>query len=117
MHEPTAIPKAITGLSTIHIRIADTCSHAFPTIGRSITPIKVGDMSHFSIIPSIELTKHSDDIATNIVEIANRDIDHEDQKYVSRHFDFRLNGNLSGLDNQDDIDNYSINQDCPNARN
>jgi hypothetical protein len=38
--------------------------------------------------------------------LTNRDIDHEDQKYVSRHFDFRLNGNLSGLDNQDDIDNY-----------
>jgi hypothetical protein len=39
--------------------------------------------------------------------LTNRDIDHEDQKYVSKHFDFRLNGDIDGVDRQDDIDSYS----------
>jgi len=30
----------------------------------------------------------------------------EDDKYISKHFDFRLNGDYDGIDNQDDIDNY-----------
>ena len=38
--------------------------------------------------------------------LTNRDIDHEDQKYVSKHFDFRLNGDIDGVDKQDDIDSY-----------
>jgi len=38
--------------------------------------------------------------------LTNRDIDHEDQKYVSKHFDFRLNGDIDGVDRQDDIDSY-----------
>jgi sarcosine oxidase delta subunit len=31
----------------------------------------------------------------------------QDDEYVSKHFDFRLNGDYDGIDNQDDIDNYS----------
>jgi len=30
----------------------------------------------------------------------------EDDKYVSKHFDFRLNGDVDGVDRQDDIDSY-----------
>jgi len=30
----------------------------------------------------------------------------EEDKYISKHFDFRLNGNLNGQDDQDDMDNY-----------
>jgi hypothetical protein len=30
----------------------------------------------------------------------------EEDKYITKHFDFRLNGDLNGEDNQDDIDNY-----------
>jgi len=30
----------------------------------------------------------------------------EDDKYISKHFDFRLNGNYDGVDGQDDIDGY-----------
>jgi len=30
----------------------------------------------------------------------------EDDKYISKHFDFRLNGDYDGVDGQDDIDNY-----------
>ena len=31
----------------------------------------------------------------------------EEDKYISKHFDFRLNGDLNGVDSQDDIDNYN----------
>ena len=30
----------------------------------------------------------------------------QDDKYVTRHFDFRLNGSVDGVDKQDDIDSY-----------
>ena len=44
--------------------------------------------------------------------LTNRDIDSEDQKYVSKHFDFRLNGGVDGVDRQgEDIDSY-----CPGSR-
>jgi len=39
--------------------------------------------------------------------LTNRDIDDEDQKYVSKHFDFRLNGDIDGVDRQDDMDSYN----------
>jgi hypothetical protein len=31
----------------------------------------------------------------------------EDDKYETKHFDFRLNGGIDGVDRQDDIDNYN----------
>ena len=31
----------------------------------------------------------------------------QDDKYVSKHFDFRLNGDVDGVDRQDDIDSYN----------
>jgi len=31
---------------------------------------------------------------------------HEDDKYISKHFDFRLSGDYDGVDGQDDINNY-----------
>jgi hypothetical protein len=31
----------------------------------------------------------------------------EDDKYETKHFDFRLNGDIDGVDRQDDIDSYS----------
>ena len=31
----------------------------------------------------------------------------EEDKYISKHFDFRLNGDLDNVDRQDDIDNYN----------
>jgi len=44
----------------------------------------------------------------------NNPFDHErhdesnqdDDKYVSKHFDFRLNGDVDGVDRQDDVDSY-----------
>jgi hypothetical protein len=32
--------------------------------------------------------------------------DEQDDKYETKHFDFRLNGDIDGVDRQDDIDNY-----------
>ena len=40
-------------------------------------------------------------------ENRHRDNDDQDDKYVSKHFDFRLNGDVDGVDKQDDIDSYS----------
>ena len=37
--------------------------------------------------------------------------DEQDDKYVTKHFDFRLNGDIDGVDRQDDIDSYR-----PNSR-
>ena len=31
----------------------------------------------------------------------------DDDKYVTKHFDFRLNGDIDGVDRQDDMDSYS----------
>ena len=31
----------------------------------------------------------------------------QDDKYVSKHFDFRLNGDIDGVDRQDDMDSYN----------
>jgi len=31
----------------------------------------------------------------------------EDEKYETKHFDFRLNGDIDGVDRQDDIDSYN----------
>ena len=33
--------------------------------------------------------------------------DEQDDKYVTKHFDFRLNGDIDGVDRQDDMDSYS----------
>mgnify|MGYP003108455059 CR=1 FL=1 len=36
-----------------------------------------------------------------------KDATNEDDKYETKHFDFRLNGDIDGVDRQDDIDSYS----------
>ena len=37
---------------------------------------------------------------------SNTDHTEQDDKYVSKHFDFRLNGDIDGVDRQDDMDSY-----------
>jgi hypothetical protein len=39
-------------------------------------------------------------------ENRHRDQSDQDDKYVTKHFDFRLNGDIDGVDRQDDIDSY-----------
>ena len=36
----------------------------------------------------------------------HRDQSDQDDKYVTKHFDFRLNGDIDGVDRQEDIDDY-----------
>jgi len=36
----------------------------------------------------------------------SRDHTEQDDKYITKHFDFRLNGSIDGVDRQDDIDSY-----------
>ena len=43
----------------------------------------------------------------NIDENFGRLHEEQDDKYVSKHFDFRLNGDIDGVDRQDDVDSYS----------
>ena len=38
--------------------------------------------------------------------MAKKDATDNDDKYETKHFDFRLNGNIDGVDRQDDIDSY-----------
>jgi len=38
--------------------------------------------------------------------MAKKDATDEDEKYETKHFDFRLNGDIDGVDRQDDIDAY-----------
>ena len=40
-------------------------------------------------------------------ENRHRDNNDQDDKYVTKHFDFRLNGDVDGVDRQDDMDNYN----------
>ena len=35
-----------------------------------------------------------------------KDATNEDEKYETKHFDFRLNGDIDGTDRQDDMDGY-----------
>jgi hypothetical protein len=39
--------------------------------------------------------------------VYSKEHDEQDDKYVTKHFDFRLNGSVDGVDRQDDIDSYS----------
>ena len=38
--------------------------------------------------------------------MAKKDATDNDEKYETKHFDFRLNGDIDGVDRQDDIDSY-----------
>jgi hypothetical protein len=38
--------------------------------------------------------------------MAKKDATDEDEKYETKHFDFRLDGSIDGVDRQDDIDSY-----------
>ena len=43
----------------------------------------------------------------NIDENFGATHEEQDDKYVTKHFDFRLNGDIDGVDRQDDVDSYS----------
>jgi len=66
----------------------------------------------------VKLAHYLQDNYTNVNTIAKdscfhfgfmkkKDATDEDEKYETKHFDFRLNGDIDGVDRQDDIDSYS----------
>ena len=48
-----------------------------------------------------------EDEQTDNAHLHSQTHDEQDDKYVTKHFDFRLNGDIDGVDRQDDIDSYS----------
>ena len=48
-----------------------------------------------------------EDEQTDNAHLHSQTHDEQDDKYTTKHFDFRLNGGVDGVDNQDDIDSYS----------
>ena len=52
-----------------------------------------------------------EDEQTDNAHLHSQTHDEQDDKYVTKHFDFRLNGDIDGVDRQDDIDSYR-----PNSR-
>mmetsp|Transcript_89532 Transcript_89532/g.252275 ORF Transcript_89532/g.252275 Transcript_89532/m.252275 type:complete len:334 (+) Transcript_89532:275-1276(+) len=67
--EPTAMPTAKIGRSSMATRIAQACSQALPAIGRRMTPTKFPGMPLFATICSIESTKYSELRETTAVVI------------------------------------------------
>ena len=39
--------------------------------------------------------------------VYSKEHDEQDDKYLTKHFDFRLNGSVDGIDRQDELDGYS----------
>ena len=65
--EPTAMPMESPALSWMAKRTAEACSHAFPTMGRRIMPMKCGEMLPPSVTPSTAPSKISEEKDTMIV--------------------------------------------------
>jgi hypothetical protein len=47
-----------------------------------------------------------EDEQTDNAHLHSQTHDEQDDKYETKHFDFRLNGDIDGVDRQDDIDSY-----------
>jgi len=63
VEEPTAMLTAKPGRSWIAKRTAAICSHAFPTIGKSMTPMKDSVRAVFSATSRTASTRNSDETA------------------------------------------------------
>jgi len=48
-----------------------------------------------------------EDDQTDNAHLHSQTHDEQDDKYVTKHFDFRLNGDIDGVDRQDDVDSYN----------
>ncbi len=48
-----------------------------------------------------------EDEQTDNAHLYSQTHDEQDDKYVTKHFDFRLNGDVDGVDRQDDVDSYN----------
>jgi len=55
----------------------------------------------------MEKKEGREDEQTDNAHLHSQTHDEQNDKYITKHFDFRLNGNFDGVDRQDDIDRYS----------
>jgi len=74
-------------------------------------PKKDVEMAHYLQDKYPNVNTIAKDSCFHFGYMGNPEEQDEEDKYISKHFDFRLNGDLNGIDSQDDIDNY-----CPQSR-
>ena len=74
-------------------------------------PKKDVDMAHYLQNKYPNVNTIAKDSCFHFGYMQNAKAKDDDDKYVSKHFDFRLNGDIDGVDRQDDVDSYS-----PNSR-
>jgi len=70
-------------------------------------PKKDVDMAHYLQNKYPNVNTIAKDSCFHFGYMKKKDATDEDDKYETKHFDFRLNGDIDGVDRQDDIDSYS----------
>ena len=70
-------------------------------------PKKDVDMAHYLQNKYENVNTIAKDSCFHFGYMKKKDATDEDDKYETKHFDFRLNGDVDGVDRQDDIDSYS----------
>ena len=70
-------------------------------------PKKDVDMAHYLQDKYPNVNTIAKDSCFHFGYMQNAKAKDDDDKYVTKHFDFRLNGDIDGVDRQDDVDSYS----------
>ena len=70
-------------------------------------PKKDVDMAHYLQDKYPNVNTIAKDSCFHFGYMQNAKAKDDEDKYVTKHFDFRLNGDIDGVDRQDDIDSYS----------
>jgi hypothetical protein len=70
-------------------------------------PKKDVDMAHYLQDKYPNVNTIAKDSCFHFGYMQNAKAKDDEDKYVSKHFDFRLNGDIDGVDRQDEIDGYS----------
>ena len=70
-------------------------------------PKKDVDMAHYLQNKYPNVNTIAKDSCFHFGYMKKDDATDEDDKYETKHFDFRLNGDIDGVDRQDDIDSYN----------
>jgi len=70
-------------------------------------PKKDVDMAHYLQDKYPNVNTIAKDSCFHFGYMKKDDATDEDDKYETKHFDFRLNGDIDGVDRQDDMDSYS----------
>ena len=69
-------------------------------------PKKDVDMAHYLQNKYPNVNTIAKDSCFHFGYMQNAKAKDDEDKYVTKHFDFRLNGDIDGVDRQDDIDSY-----------